>query len=171
MILITYLLVLPETYPTIILERRVKRLRKETGNKQLRSKMDSGMKPLALFKHTIIRPFKMLFCSPIVAILAFMMAVTYGYLYLVFTTITEVFVNDYRFGKGVVGLVYIGIGVGMMLGLWAFGSLSDKLLKRLKASGKEMRPEDRLPLLLPGFIVMPVGLFIYGWTAQYRVFW
>lgn len=162
---------LPETYGPILLERKVKTLRKETGNKHLRSKMDPGLEPLDLFKHTITRPFKMLLFSPIVAILSLMMAITYGYLYLVFTTITEVFVNNYGFGHGVVGLVYIGIGAGMMLGLFAFGSLSDALLKKLKASGMEMRPEDRLPLLLPGYIAMPIGLLIYGWTAQYKVFW
>ena len=25
--------------------------------------------------------------------------------------------------------------------------------------------------MLPGTLLMPVGLFVYGWTAQYRVHW
>jgi hypothetical protein len=34
-----------------------------------------------------------------------------------------------------------------------------------------MKPEDRLPLLIPGVFCVPVGLFIYGWTAKYHIFW
>ena len=29
----------------------------------------------------------------------------------------------------------------------------------------------RLLLLLPGIFAIPVGLLLYGWTAQYRVHW
>ena len=34
-----------------------------------------------------------------------------------------------------------------------------------------MKPEYRLPLLWPGAIMVPIGLLLYGWTAQYRVHW
>ena len=34
-----------------------------------------------------------------------------------------------------------------------------------------MKPEYRLPLLWPGAITVPLGLFLYGWTAQYKVHW
>lgn len=32
-------------------------------------------------------------------------------------------------------------------------------------------PEFRAPLLLPVALILPVGFFIYGWTAQYHTHW
>ncbi|MCJ1317415.1 hypothetical protein MMC15_002739 [Xylographa vitiligo] len=163
-------LVLRESYPTTILERKVRKLREETGNQSLRSILHSGLSPFNLFKRSIIRPAKMLFFSPIVLLLAIDMAVVYGYLYLLFTTMTEVFQSTYHFSQGSVGLTYLGLGIGMFLGLVVFGAASDYILKRQSAKG-EMKPEYRLPPMIPGAFFVPVGLFIYGWTAEKQVFW
>lgn len=159
-----------ETYPPILLERKASRLRKETGNAALRSKMDAGRSPTDYFKHGIVRPMKLLFLSPIVLLLSLHMAVSYGYLYLLFTTITEVFEKQYRFSSGVVGLTFVGIGIGMFAGLIFFGVTSDIILKRKSASG-EMKPEYRLPAMIPAGFFIPAGLFIYGWSADKNVFW
>lgn len=59
---------LKESYAPVILKRKAAKLRKETGNELLRSKLDAGLSPKDYFKRGIIRPFKMLFLSPIVAI-------------------------------------------------------------------------------------------------------
>jgi hypothetical protein len=168
---VAFFFLLRETYATTILGKKTKRLRKETGNLDLRSKLDSGLTPLQNFKVSIIRPLKMLCLSPIVIILSLMMAFTYGILYLLFTTITEVFEGEYGFAAGIVGLTYLGIGIGMFAGLGFFGTMSDRGLKKKKAAGLEMKPEDRLPLLIPGAFCVPVGLFIYGWTAKSHIFW
>jgi hypothetical protein len=32
-----------------------------------------------------------------------------------------------------------------------------------------MQPEVRLQALLPAYTLIPIGLFLYGWTAQYKV--
>ncbi len=154
----------------VLLERKAARLRKDTGNQGLRSKHDTGLTASALFKRTIIRPLKMLFLSPIVMMMALFMAVVYGYLYLLFTTITEVFENDYGFSAGIVGLTYLGIGIGMFVGVGIFGVVSDKIVKSKSAKG-EMKPEHRLPPMIPGAMFIPIGLFLYGWTAEKHVFW
>jgi hypothetical protein len=112
----------------------------------------------------------MLLLSPIVFGLSIYIAVIYGYLYLLFTTITFVFRDNYGISASNVGLVYLGLGVGQFVGLFLFGAYSDKLLKKM-AKGGEMKPEYRLPLLWPGAIGVPAGLILYGWTAQYRVQW
>ena len=33
------------------------------------------------------------------------------------------------------------------------------------------RPEFRIPYLLPGFLLLPLGLLIYGWAATYNIHW
>jgi multidrug resistance protein len=159
-----------ETYPPILLARKVARLQKEQNNPNLRSKLASDKTPAAYFKQSIIRPTKMLFKSPIVFTLSVYMAVVYGYLYLLFTTITLVFERNYHFSQGSVGLAYLGIGVGSLAGLIIFGTISDKIVKRMSAKG-EMKPEYRLPPLIPGSVIIPIGLFLYGWSADKHVHW
>ena len=34
-----------------------------------------------------------------------------------------------------------------------------------------MKPEYRLPLMIPGSISMPLGLFLYGWTLEEHTHW
>jgi MFS family permease len=59
------LLLMRESYAPVLLERKAKRLRQETGNNNLRSKLDRGLSPKQLFKLSIVRPSKLLLLSPI----------------------------------------------------------------------------------------------------------
>ena len=165
------MLVLRESYPVVLLERKTAALRASTGNPNLRSALSTGLSPTDLFKRSIIRPSKMLFFSPIVLTLSVFIGVVYGYLYLLFTTITEVFEGQYGFSQGVVGLTFLGIGVGMFVGLFLTGYFSDRIVKGLAARQGEMKPEFRLPLMIPAAFAVPVGLFIYGWSADRHVHW
>lgn len=160
-----------ETYEPTLLGRRAARLRKETNNPDLRSKFDDPTRRRRdVFLKAIIRPSKMLLLSPIVFALSLYMAIVYGYLYLLFTTITLVFERNYGFSSGNVGLAFLGIGVGSILGLVIFGLASDMIVKRMSKKG-EMKPEYRLPPLIPGSLLIPLGLFWYGWTAEKGVHW
>lgn len=156
MITIAAIFLLRETYHPTLLQRKANKLRKETGNPNLKSKYDSGLKPADLFKLSIVRPAKMLIFSPIVLALSTFMAVVYGYLYLLFTTITEVFENRYHFSQGSVGLTYLGIGLGSLVGVFVFGIASDRIVKAKSAAG-EMKPEYRLPPMIPGSFAVPIG--------------
>jgi MFS family permease len=69
---------LRETYVPVLLERKAAQLRKETGNMNLRSKLDHGLTPRAHIARSLIRPMKMLLFSPIVFFLSLYMAVVYG---------------------------------------------------------------------------------------------
>lgn len=161
-----------ETYAPVILQRKVARLRKETGNQQLRSKLDTGLAPGDFFKWGIVRPMKMLARSPIIALFSLYIAIVYGYLYLLFTSISQVFGEIYGFSTQAAGLVYLGLGVGSMAGLLYFSVMSDRNLdKKAKQDGQGMKPEYRLQPLSLGAVLLPAGLFIYGWTAEYRVHW
>ncbi|GAB1739909.1 hypothetical protein NU219Hw_g4840t1 [Hortaea werneckii] len=161
-----------ETYAPVLLARKTKRLQKETGNQDLRSKLDDGLPNKTRFSRAMVRPFKMLLFSPIVGLMALYVAFVYGILYLLYTTFTFVFQQYYGFSDGNVGLTYIASGIGMFIGLFLIGGSSDRILKRLAAKhGGELKPEYRLiPLMFTAWTI-PVGLFIYGWTAQYNEQW
>ncbi|KAF7544470.1 hypothetical protein G7Z17_g9927 [Cylindrodendrum hubeiense] len=161
-----------ESYAPVILARKAARLRKETGNEFLRSKLDTGCSRTDLFKRSIIRPAKLLLFSPICTVFALYIAVVYGYLYLLFTSVPYVFKKSYNFSTSSSGLVYLGLGVGSFMGMIWFASDSAREVK--KHMGEEeghAKPEVRLKLLPAGAIIMPIGFFIYGWTTDYETHW
>lgn len=60
----------------------------------------------------------------------------------------------------------------MLLGLVVLGGTSDRIVKRLAAKNNgNLQPEFRLPPLMYAGPLIPIGLFIYGWTAQYEIHW
>ncbi|KAH8170454.1 major facilitator superfamily protein [Sarocladium implicatum] len=171
-----------ETYAPIILQRRVDKMKKETGNELLRSKLDPGLTPRDYFIRGIVRPMKMILFSPICIFAGVYVALTYGYLYLMFSTITPLFMQIYGFSVIEAGLSFLGLGVGSMAGVIFFSITSDRYIKkkakeedeRATAEGREqegMKPEYRLPPLKFGAFLLPAGLFIYGWTAEKQVHW
>ena len=163
---------MPETYGYTLLQRKTKRLRKATGNPNLRSVLDTDKNAAELFKRSILRPIKMLFLSPIVFLISLHMAAIYGYLYLLFTTFPRVFQGQYHFSNGSVGLAYLGVGIGCLCGLFICGAFSDKVLMYLtKRNGGVPKPEYRIPLMFVGAFSVPAGLFLYGWSAEYKIHW
>jgi MFS family permease len=99
------------------------------------------------------------------------------YLYLLFTTFTVVFEVQYGFSSSTVGLSFLGLGIGNMLGLAVFGVVSDKIIARQAiittqpdgTTKSYTKPEARLPPAIPAAFLLPIGYLIYGWTADYRV--
>ncbi|KAK8145614.1 hypothetical protein G3M48_004229, partial [Beauveria asiatica] len=187
-----------ETYAPVLLQRKTDRLRRENSNNAaalLRSKLDAGLTPRELFLRAILRPFKLLVFSPICAICNVFVGIAYGYLYIMFTSITPLFEQQYGFDGVRAGLAFLGLGVGSMLGVAYFSSASDGYIKKKAKEAAELaaddddddggeagmarrrpsvgaiKPEYRLPPLRLGAVLLPAGLFIYGWTAQYKVHW
>jgi MFS family permease len=154
-----------ETFAPVLLERKTNQLIKETGNLKLRSKLHRPISRTEFLRLSMIRPLKLLFLSPIVTILSLFMGMTYGYLYLLFTTFPRVFEGRYGFTTGTIGLAYIGIGVGSFLGVVITGYTTDRIVVHLSKDG-ERKPEFRLPAMIPGAFAIPIGLIWYGWSAD-----
>ena len=171
-VFVVTLLFMRESYAYVILQRKTNRLRKETGNPHLQSILDTGKDPKELLRFSIVRPLKMLFLSPIVFMMSLYTATIYGYLYLMFTTYPRVFQVQYSFSDGSVGLTYLGAGIGSFFGLALCGAVSDRLVVALtKRNGGTAIPEYRIPTMFLGALIVPIGLFLYGWTADKKVQW
>lgn len=164
-----------ESYPPLLLERKAANLRRETGNPNLRSVYDKGETASEHFRRGIVRAARMLVFSPIVLSVSIYMGLMYSYFYLLITTLTTVFENVYHFKPNLVGLAFLGLGVGYLLGQFTFASLSDRMLKRRAAQAKdgkgEMKPEYRLPLAAVGGFSAPIAFFWFGWSAQAKAPW
>ncbi|KAI6782008.1 putative transporter -like protein [Emericellopsis cladophorae] len=163
---------LHESYAHTLLEKKTRRLRKETGNSELRSALDTGMASKEVFKVSIVRPTKMLFLSPIVSSLSLDMAVLYGYLYMLFTTFPSLFMYEYGFSEGNIGLTYLGIGIGSAIGLFINANVSDRVAIHMKTMrGGVHQPEYRLPPAMYACWLIPTGVLWFGWTADYHCHW
>ncbi|KAK7942458.1 uncharacterized protein PG986_011571 [Apiospora aurea] len=165
--------VLEETYAPVLLERKAAKLRKETGNPKYRSKLALDLTPGQLFARSILRPTKMLLCCPIVTVMCTYVAILYGTLYLLFSTYSFVFKEVYSFSTTAAGLVFLAGGFGTLAGLGYIANFSDRNIKACAAAGKPVTPEARLPpiITVPGALTFPLGLFVYGWSAEARAHW
>ncbi|KAL7947784.1 cycloheximide resistance protein [Trichoderma barbatum] len=170
---IVALAILRETYPPVLLERKASRLRKETGNPNYRSKFASDMGLQELIVRSIMRPSKMLLLCPIVTASCVYICVLYSIIYIFFSTFSIIFKQVYDFSTFDSGLVFIGCGVGTLLGLVYLGYFSDKTLEKRARAERMITPEDRLPFLVtvPGALSFSLGIFLYGWGVEKHVHW
>ncbi|KAG5773278.1 hypothetical protein H9Q73_012177 [Fusarium xylarioides] len=164
-VLVVCAFVQKETHAPTLQRKKLKKLRTEAVTEDLSPTMPHRQ----LIMRSLARPLKMLFLSLIIFGLSFLTAIAYGTLYLLFTTVSETFKTKYGIVTNV-GLIYLGFGCGQIAGLVLFGMVSDPILRRM-ARGGELKPEYRLPLMIPCSAIIPVGLLVYGWTTEYGVFW
>lgn len=165
---ICFLVFLRETYAVEILNKKARRLRKETNNPNIRSKYETEHTAMQLFKDACIRPLVLLLTSPILFLMSLYVCVVYGYLYLVLTTLTTVFETVYDFSSSVVGLSFLGLGFGCVVGVFLCRVTLDLWVRRQSQSG-QTQPEQRLPPVIFGGFILPFGLFMYGWTTEFQV--
>ncbi|PNP78901.1 hypothetical protein FNYG_07766 [Fusarium nygamai] len=164
----------PETYAPTLLRAKATKLKKETGNQDLYSILDKdGLTPKQRLSNASIRPMRMLFTHLPVFILSLYVAIVYGVLYLMFSTFTFVFAQQYGFGTGTIGLAYLPTGIGMLFGTMTFGVMTDVVIKKRIAQNGKTVPEDRLPIwmTLPSGLLIVGALFWYGWAADQNVHW
>jgi hypothetical protein len=155
------------------LKRKTDLLRKETGNTALHTEFETPDRTASKVLTTaFIRPFRLIGTQPIVQILAAYMAFIYGLIYLVLSTFPRVWTEVYHESTGIGGLNYISLGLGFFLGTQVCANINDRTYQRLKKRNNGVgRPEFRIPLMVPGSILVPIGLFWYGWSAQAKLFW
>jgi MFS family permease len=154
-----------ETSASILLQRKTNKLRRETGNPKLKSKLDSGLATRELFIFSIVRPLRMLTLSPICLLISLYVAITAAYLYILFTTFTAVFETQYHWHSDVVGLVFLGLGLGSLMGQIVFTYYGNRTAAKHIARG-DFKPEHRLYIMCVGGFFIPIGLFWYGWSVQ-----
>jgi multidrug resistance protein len=170
---ISGLFFLQETYTPVLLHRKKLKLVKETGNENLHTEYDHPDRTvLRTLQISLGRPFKLLGTQIIVQVLALYMAYLYGLMYLVLSTFPTLWENVYHESIGIGGLNYISLGCGFFLGTQICAPLQDRIYTALKARNDGVgKPEFRVPLMIPGAILVPVGLFWYGWTAEKQAHW
>ncbi|WWD19342.1 hypothetical protein CI109_103801 [Kwoniella shandongensis] len=167
---------LPETYAVVILRKRAQKLRKETGDESYVTEQELHKQPLSVvIKTSLVRPMQLLFTEPIVLLFTLYLSLIYALLYLLFFAVPIVFGEIHGWPIGSIGLAFIPILIGMML---TFGTVLPWQAKHYarknaecEANGTTVPPETRLPSMMVGSIVLPIGFFIFAWTSYSDVHW
>ncbi|QRW03446.1 major facilitator superfamily transporter [Ceratobasidium sp. AG-Ba] len=166
---------LKETYAPTLLSIKAKQLRISTGDDTLRTAHEEkrgNVSTTRFIGSALMRSIKFLCFDPIMTVMATYMAVIYGTMYLQLTTFASIWTTRYGQSVGIAGLHYIFMGAGFTLGAQIGARVLDRIYNYLKKRNDNVAtPEMRLPLLAIGSFLLPIGLLIYGWTAQYTVFW
>ncbi|OCL09910.1 MFS general substrate transporter [Glonium stellatum] len=165
-----FLLFYRETYRVRILQRKAARLRKETGNHSLRSRYELNKTPAIMLRDSVFRPLQLLFTSPVVLLVGICSALNMSLVYVIITSLSIIYDEVYHFRKGFLGLTYLGLGFGMILSVHFCGQFLDRYLQRKIAAGHG-RPEHRLPPMVLGSVLVPLGVLAFGWTVQMHVHW
>ncbi|KAB8228940.1 major facilitator superfamily domain-containing protein [Aspergillus alliaceus] len=163
------LLLLRETYGPVLLKRKAARLRKTTGNQNLHTEHDRAS---TLLMKNLIRPFRLLITQPIVQVLSLYLAYLNGILYLMVATFPDVWTGIYHESISIGSLNYLSMTVGLAIATQLGVRYADKVYQRLRAENNgHAKPEFRLPTLCVVALVVPVGLFWYGWSARINIHW
>ncbi|KAM5346016.1 hypothetical protein ACJ41O_011877 [Fusarium nematophilum] len=163
-----------ESYAPVLLKRKAKRLRKETGNPELKSEMN--IRSIESVKLAATRPLKFLFATPVVFCIALYVGISNGILNLLIATFSFVYADQYGFDESQAGLSFLPAGLGMMVGVLTFGHVSDFLVRRWKDKhglGARYRPEVKVTpwITVPTGLALPIGLFTYGWATEKQLHW
>lgn len=166
-------LFIPETYAPVLLARRAERLSKVTG-KVYRSKieMQKGKVELnVLLRRSLSRPLVLLFREPIVMLSALYVAIVYGTLYMLFAAFPIVYEEIRGWNPGVGGLAFLGVMIGMIIGIIFTIPANFHFMKVQDLHGGYAPPETRLLQCMPGAIAIPISQFWFAWTDYPSIHW
>ncbi|KAJ3136573.1 hypothetical protein HK100_001515 [Physocladia obscura] len=125
-----------------------------------------------VLRDAIVRPFILLFTQPISQIIAIFVAFFYGVMYIVLTTFSALYTKNYSEATQISTLHYFSLGLGFLIANRFSGGFLDVLSVYMqKRNNTPHKPEYRLILCIPGVIFLPIGIFIYGWAAEYTLHW
>ncbi|GFF92859.1 MFS multidrug transporter, putative [Aspergillus udagawae] len=162
----------PETYGPVLLIRRANQLSKANSKVYISvlEKNQGKKKPSEVFQRALIRPWVLLFREPIVLVASLYMAIIYGTVYMFMSAMPIVYNEQRGWSEGIGGLAFMGIAVGIILGLvYAIYDNNRRYTKLLLS--KSATAESRLPPAIVGAVALPVGMFAFAWTNYPRIHW
>lgn len=181
-----FLFLCPETYKLALLKKRAKK----RGIKLVETKIDFQFLKETM-QTNLVRPVEMLFVEPIVGLtsvyIAFVFAVLFGF----FEAFPIIFVGVYKMSGGNQGLPFIGVGVGLILGVFIYVVEIEYKVRLAKkaaiekqrriAAGEEVEeekalppwaaPETKLRTAAIGAVFLPISLFWLAWTSKSSIHW
>ncbi|PNP48842.1 hypothetical protein THARTR1_10287 [Trichoderma harzianum] len=153
---------------------RAKRLRKLTGDARLQSQSEIDQRHMsgsAVLIAALIRPFEITIKDPSIFFVNLYTALTYAIYFTFFEVFPLVFPPFYGFNLGETGLAFLACEVGSILALILyFAYLHFYIIPDNIKNGFREQEHRLLPAIF-GSVVLPIGLFIFAWTARATIHW
>lgn len=153
-------------------------MRKDTGDDRWLAPTEKVEKSVVrAVGKSLLRPFQLLIFEPMCLSLCIFSALLLGILYLFFGAFPLVFRNNHGFNTWQVGLSFMGIFGGMIIGICTdplWHRIRDKLVRKLERETGvpgASEPEFRLPPPIVGAFLVPIGIFWFGWSTYSHVHW
>ena len=167
------LIMLEETYPPLLLRRRKWKIIKETGDARYYTNFDHLDNGRAeVFSRNLIRPFKLLGTQPIVQVLALYNGLLYGNTYIFYADFVTLWASRYHESVQVAGLNYASIAIASTIATVIYTVTIDRIYCTMTSKNDgQGKPEFRIPVMVPGTLLLGAGMFWYGWSAQAKLHW
>lgn len=173
-ITLTTLLLVPETYTPVLLRRKTS-ARVDTNLELSSNPLEKSLRQdfYRRLSTNLLRPLKLLVHRPIIQVISLIMALNFGVYCLLLSTFASLWIDKYGQSELIASLHYIAISIGTTIATQAGGRSMDYIFRKLKAQSKDgsTPPEFRVPFIVPGVIMIPIGLFWYGWAAETGMHW
>lgn len=143
-------------------EKKVKRIRWKVKSDEQRSSLAT------MIQISVYRPFHMLVTEPVVFFFSLWVSFSWATLYLQFSSVPLVFRTNHGFNLEQTGAVFTSMCVGVII-ITIISISQEKIAMRL---GKlSSSTESRLYFVCVESILLPIGLFWFGWTSFPSVHW
>ncbi|KAJ7624144.1 major facilitator superfamily domain-containing protein [Mycena rosella] len=170
--LIAIFLLVPESYAPVLLKRKARKLRKETGDQSYWAPLDR--RDTSLAKSLVLScyvPFKLLIFERMALLLDTWNALLLGILYLMFQAFPIIFENGHHFNVQTTGLTFLGIGLGMGMGLASQPFWNRVSAREAAKHGGKAPPETLLLMGQAGGVLVPISLYWFAFTTYPHVHW
>lgn len=165
---------LPESYSKTILYRKAERLRAITGNSNIMSEghlENALLTTKEMLVETLWRPIEVIIFEPVVLLINIYIGLVYSVMYLWFEAFPIVFYEVKGFTLIEMGVSYMCILVGVLIAAAIYVPLIYRQFTKRKLRNEEVHPEVFIPIAIFGSFLMPIGIFIFGWTAAEDLHW
>ncbi|KAK7202926.1 major facilitator superfamily domain-containing protein [Myxozyma melibiosi] len=170
--LIFIILFVPETFGPVLLRRKAQKLRKQIGDERYKAPIEHLSKSVTkTVLLSLKRPFQIMLGDSMVFFLCLYTSIGLGINYLFFDAFPLVFENNKGIKSEFIGLTFLGVLVGVIIGVIAqqyWTKLYDQLTAK---NGGVPKPEFRLPQLIVSSFAVPIGLFGFAFTTYKSVHW
>lgn len=167
----------PETLKHVVLKKRAT----ERGIKLEKLKWSFGLVKMVATIF-LFRPVEMIVVEPIVCLTSIYVAFVFAVLFGFFQAYPVIFRGIYGMESGVSGLPFLGVGVGLIIGVLGFIMFDlhifhpkneDGTRGKFDENGEpdEGTPESRLIVAAIGSLFLPVSLFWLAWTSRESIHW
>ncbi|KAF7305789.1 RNA polymerase II-associated protein [Mycena chlorophos] len=170
--MVAIFLFVPESYAPVLMQWKAKRLRKETGDNSHWAPLDRREASVTYMLYlSCTVPFKLLLFDRMALLLDTWTSVLLGILYLFFQAFPIIFEDIHHFNVQMTGLSFLGIGIGMAIGLATQPWWNRRTARIAAEHGGKAPPETLLVMGQVGGILVPLSMYIVAFTTYAQVHW